>query len=565
MICCATTKIPILARRYPQLKLAHFGTFDVENYGDMLFPLILERRLSDLCDRFVHVSPRGVPPPWEDCVETIGFDQFSRHGSDVDGLVLGGGQIIRATPTPLELYNVGGISPFLAYPNLWLGASYIAAREDLPLCWNAPGVPRDFTPVAAEYVRWSIGLTDYAAVRDGTSHAWLQEAGVEHRVEVVPDTAIEVSRLWTEEEISEAYKDAFSRRDRSLPDRTLVCHVNSRWAGEDLAAVAARIDRICRRFDATAVLVAIGPVHGDGEVQRAVAREMNTDPLLIDRPQSLREVAACIAHSEAYLGSSLHGMITACSFGTRALMIASAKDAKYPGFLEHFGLRHWLAESWDEAEQRTDALMASSAETWQGIREAAEPILDSHWSRVREALTRGGAAATGTMQARDKRVELERLRGIGQDRYRDVELFPAYVAESLEINQAQLEMMKRRLAEESRKVLGERRKLREESRKLAEQRTTSYEDLRTRLKTANKETARLVGWIEELEEGLSVLSNSQRWKIWRAFEGPSRRILRKPKGPSAMDHLEAVLDQFRRWRRERPDTSYIESKDEVGR
>ena len=27
------------------MKIAHFGTFDVENYGDLLFPLLLERRL----------------------------------------------------------------------------------------------------------------------------------------------------------------------------------------------------------------------------------------------------------------------------------------------------------------------------------------------------------------------------------------------------------------------------------------------------------------------------------------------------------------------------------------
>jgi polysaccharide pyruvyl transferase WcaK-like protein len=547
------------------LKLAHFGTFDVENYGDLLFPLILERRLSGLCDRFVHVSPRGGPPPWDDCVETVGFDQFSRQGSDVDALVVGGGQIIRATPTALKLYDAGGISPFLTYPNLWLGASYKAAREDLPLCWNAPGVARNFPPVAAQYVRWSVGLADYAAVRDGTSLGWLQEAGVEQHVEVVPDTAVEVSGLWTEEEISEAYKDAFSSRDRSLPDRTLVCHVNSRWAGEDLEAVAARIDRICRRLNSTAVLIAIGPVHGDGEVQRAVAREMNTDPLLIDRPHSLREVAACIAHSDAYLGSSLHGMITACSFGTRALMVASARDPKYPGFLEHFGLRSWLAESWDEAEQRVDALLASPAEPWQNIREAAEPILDAHWSRVRGALTRGGTAATDASPARDKRVELGKLPTIGQDRYRDVELFPAYVAESLETNQAQLEAMKRRLTEESRKLVEERRKLRQESRKLAEERRTTNEDGTTRLEAAERETMRLAGWIEELDEGISVLSNSQRWKVWRAFDRLSWRVLRKPAEPSAMDHLEAVLDKFRRWRRNDTATARTEGKDGVQR
>jgi hypothetical protein len=46
------------------LRIAHFGTFDVEHYGDLLFPLILERRLSDIYEEFVHASPVGGPPVW---------------------------------------------------------------------------------------------------------------------------------------------------------------------------------------------------------------------------------------------------------------------------------------------------------------------------------------------------------------------------------------------------------------------------------------------------------------------------------------------------------------------
>jgi hypothetical protein len=51
--------------------LAHFGTFDVENYGDLLLAAILERRLVDLGHGFVHVSPHGCPPVWDDCVPTV--------------------------------------------------------------------------------------------------------------------------------------------------------------------------------------------------------------------------------------------------------------------------------------------------------------------------------------------------------------------------------------------------------------------------------------------------------------------------------------------------------------
>jgi hypothetical protein len=37
-------RLDVTDGRSEGLKLAHFGTFDVENYGDLLFPLVLEGR-----------------------------------------------------------------------------------------------------------------------------------------------------------------------------------------------------------------------------------------------------------------------------------------------------------------------------------------------------------------------------------------------------------------------------------------------------------------------------------------------------------------------------------------
>ena len=159
------------------MKLAHFGTFDVENYGDLLFPLILERRLADFCDEFTHISPVGGPPLWQDCVRTVNFDAFLQETPDIGGVVIGGGHLIRALPAPLKAYEPdgdttyvrGGTSSLVAYPSLWLGAAYIAARHNVPLCWNAPGVFAGFTPVAAELLQWTASVTDYLTVRDEAS------------------------------------------------------------------------------------------------------------------------------------------------------------------------------------------------------------------------------------------------------------------------------------------------------------------------------------------------------------------------------------------------------------
>ncbi len=487
------------------MRIAHFGTFDVENYGDLLFPPVLERRLADVCDDFVHVSPADGPPDWEGCAPTVGFDEFLREGPAVDGVVVGGGQILRASPTPLGLYDRGGVSPFVAYPSLWLGAAYVAARDGLPLCWNAPGVPAAFDPAAARFMRWAASVTDHASVRDHASRRLLEETGVDAGLNVVPDTAVEVSKLWTEGEISAAYGDAFRSRGKELPGRTVAFHVNARLAGEDVAAVAARMDRISARLGASPILLAIGPSHGDVETQRLVAAKMGSEPLLVDRPRGLKEVAACVARSEVYIGSSLHGMITACSFGRRCVLISAREDHKYGGFLDHLGLASWEVRSWARAEEKIGALLAAPADAWARAPERVTPALDEHWSGLRNTLLSGAKHAKRDAFEAFERISAEQSEHIGGDPTGETEVFAGFVAGSLR-------------------------------------------DAHTRLRRAEGDVAKLTRLMETLDDQVSALTGSRRWKIGDALVGLPRRALRKPTGPVVTQQMDEVLGQFRAWR-----------------
>ena len=491
------------------MKIAHFGTFDVENYGDLLFPLVLERRLGDVCEGFVHVSPAGgAPEGWGDCAPTVGFDEFLGENPTVDGVVVGGGQILRASPTPLGIYDTGGVSSFVAYPALWLGAAYTAARAGLPLCWNAPGVPSPFDPAAARYMGWTGSVTDYASVRDSVSRRLLEGAGVQPGMAVVPDTAVEVSKLWREGEISAAYEDAFRKRGKEVPARTAAFHVNARLAGEDVDAVAARIDRMGRRIGASPILIAIGPSHGDVETQHLVAAKMRSDPLVVDRPESLREIAACVGRSEVYVGSSLHGMITACSFGRRCVLISARDDHKYGGFLDHLNLAQWEARSWSRAEERFDALLETPSEAWTGALERVTPVLDEHWNRLSEALLskdeRRPAAKREAIQTFG-RISAEHLAHIGRDPEGGTEVFGGFVAGSLR-------------------------------------------DAHERLRRGEGDVARLTRWMETLEDQVSALAGSRRWRLGDALVSLPRRAARRPKEPVVTEQMDEVFGRFHAWR-----------------
>jgi polysaccharide pyruvyl transferase WcaK-like protein len=354
------------------MKIAHFGTFDVPNFGDLLFPLILERRLADLDVDWVHASPRGGAAVWGDCVSTVSVESLVNDPSNLAALVVGGGNIINGSPTNLPDYDQGGLSAVLAYPRLWLEPAHLAARLDLPLWWNAPGVSEPFSRNAARLARWASSITDHLAVRDRTSEKWLREAGVECDLCVVPDTALEVSLLWSETEMAAAHAEAFARRDCRVPERSIAFHLNERFVREPPEIIAGRLDRICQRARATGILIAMGPCHGDSAMQRAVGGKMVTRPLVIDQPQSLREIVACIARSEAYVGSSLHGAITACAFGRKCMAVVSPGAPtrhKFTGFLEMFQLAPWICDSWEQADERMDGLLPSPADLWQRVPE----------------------------------------------------------------------------------------------------------------------------------------------------------------------------------------------------
>lgn len=512
-----------MTEKSSQLKVAHFGTFDVENYGDLLFPLILERRLSDICEEVVHVSPAGGPPVWRDCVPTIGFDEFLENSGNIDGVIIGGGQIVRTAPTSLEVYDRGGVSAFTTYPSIWLGAAYVAARHDVPLCWNVPGVSTDFGPVAAQLMQWTASVTDYLAVRDEAGRRSLERAGVSQDINVAPDSAAELSDLWDEEEISSAYHQVFTRRDRRVPERTLAFHVNSRWVGEEAATVAARIDRICKGAGAVPILLGIGPCHGDDEVQRWVSREMSTGPLVVDRPQSLLEVTACIARSDAYFGSSLHGMIAACSFGTRGVLVASSEDNKYAGFLDHLGLSYRLVESWAEAEERSEEFFATPGARWKSALDAARPVLDDHWDQLRETL-----ANSEKEPQNGKLAAIERLQHISEDRLHNLQLFQPFLVEKLEETNIKLHLLRRTLEKERAKLRLDHQKLR-----------------------WNRQNLMLLRrWMSSVDEATQDLWTSKQWRVGHAIGELWRRILRRPKERGAQEQLDSQLQRFRDWNEE---------------
>lgn len=381
------------------MRIAHFGTFDVENYGDLLFPLVLERRLAGRGHELVHVSPLGGPPVWGDCVASI--PTRVADSLELDGAIIGGGHLIHAQPSDVEAYRESADGGLFAYADLWLGSTLRAGALGIPIVWNAPGVPGAATSETAALLRWAAGEAAYLAVRDETSRGFLERAGCAGEIAVVIDTAIEVSRLWSPAELDAAWQEAFRSRDCAIPERAFAVHFNARFLADGVAETASRLDAIARATHALPILLALGPCHGDGTLAREIAGAMSGPRCLVDAPRSLREIAACIRGSALYVGSSLHGGVTARAFDRPALVVAREAEgghAKFSRFLALHGQlidakggsESTLVASWAEAWARIESLLSNGEPAGAAAPPPADDrlraALDRHWQCLIEAL-----------------------------------------------------------------------------------------------------------------------------------------------------------------------------------
>ncbi len=363
------------------------GTFDVANYGDLLFPLLLQRDLDGRAD-VVPWSPRGGRSV-VDALESCSLEAaLARRGVEpIERVVIGGGNIVHSEP---ETAVYGSAVP-TAYADIWYGALCVAHEAGVPLVWNAPGVPTSFAPVAARRVAEVARRSAYVSVRDETSRTHLAAAGVDADVHVLPDPAWAVRDLWTHVELRDAYAARVGER---AAERVAVFHTGPLRAVESPAAIAESVAAIARQLDVTPLLLSIGACHGDGPFLEEIARHLRADagldPIVVvdAEPVPLRDVAACLAASAAYIGASMHGAITTMAFGRPALIVAARGGTKMPALCKAVGEPKIWATRWEQAARRTALLDEGVGERVTAVADDFRAKLDQHRAALRDPAAR---------------------------------------------------------------------------------------------------------------------------------------------------------------------------------
>lgn len=362
-----------------ELKIAIFGTFDVENFGDLLFPVIaeaeLQKRLGPISfHRFSYHSKS--PPLWPFAVTSV--VDFPLMADTFDGILIGGGFIIRFdkyvapdyAPSALGIHHPTGY---------WLTPAMIALQYGVPVIWNAPGMHcNDIPEWSAKLVKLCLNESRYISVRDEPSRQTLSGFAGNVQIKVLPDTGFGISRLI---DPCQPSAELHQLREQSGLTKPFIIIQAARHGLDVFLRAIRKNPELFQDFQFLAL--PIGPALGDHASH--VGTDLPGFISLSSWPAPLL-LAELISQAEAVAGHSYHLAIIAQAFGIPVFSSAELSEGKYTaiaGLETIFPLK---------GNSDIDAAWIRSKLGRRPICQGAEAtleMLDMHWNKVAASLMEG--------------------------------------------------------------------------------------------------------------------------------------------------------------------------------
>ncbi|MDQ1504366.1 MAG: hypothetical protein QOD57_2093 [Actinomycetota bacterium] len=388
-------------------RVALWGTFDVDNYGDHLFPRVaaheLRRRLPeavvDAYSPYGWLHPTGLDGgraasplgPWSP-------ERARRLAASHHLVVVGGGELIHLNdPLLAPVYETTADELRRMAPSRFFVEGLGPDLEaDCPVVWHGVGVPWAPDGDGARRLRAALAPRPYVTVRDRHSAQRLAEAGVDRPVDVVPDSALLVERILPRELLRARLDRLRAGGGYPGPDSPALVVQGCGLLLPHLDAVVEATARwqAARPVPLDVVVVETGPCRGDGVFADALERALETGPVRrLPAGASVEDLAAAIAGAGVFLGSSLHGAITALAYGRPFVLLNLMGEAKLDGFGDLTGLDRFVVHTGAEILPALNRALADPAPP--GLLADLQHRIDRHFDRLVELASERAAARPG--------------------------------------------------------------------------------------------------------------------------------------------------------------------------
>lgn len=322
-------------------KLYILAPNDRFNYGDLLFSHILRFYFEKYVDQCVFVSTTKSDLSKFGGLPTKAFDELYNVSADDENiLIVAGGECLLAQWHQILVYVDDFSEKIFVFFVKKLKLKKLAqllldkilrrkwkyktqypfsiGKNELPLFsrifYNSLGgtsLYKDCSRMKKAKTKNILGSVDYLAVRDCLTYKALMRENI--RCKLVPDSAILMSEVFSENFLV----DSLSISPNTVAEKEYVFFQTSPLGEEREKEAAEFLSEACTLYGKKVVLCPIGTarLHSDQIALRNIFKRLPKEMAFIVENPNVWDIMWLIKHACLYVGTSLHGTISAMSFG----------------------------------------------------------------------------------------------------------------------------------------------------------------------------------------------------------------------------------------------------------
>ena len=370
-------------------RVAQFGTYDIESLGDTTFPKVLYYGLNKhLPVETVLFSMNECGEPYNHNSHVYSFQQFAQCHSEepFDAVILGGGEFLHFSPMSVIINHVQ-----TEYPEgyIWKKPLEFAKKLHIPAIINCVGVSYDLTEGQAEQLRIYSESVAYWSVRDAFSQKRLFSAQIEE-ASLVADNLWYINQMYPKDQQSTVRHEL---EERFNVDLTIPYIVVQYGTTKDIRLLAEQLRMIKASTGYRICLMAVNYCHQDRIGMQMLADAGKNEFEMFDMYLQPPEMIAVISGARAFMGSSLHGNLTAASYDVPfiGLDMYPSFVSKMDGIFSMLGCEEYIIPKMDGlaaayyARTRDATIGARIAENISEMQQA----LDVHFLHIAEIIQGG--------------------------------------------------------------------------------------------------------------------------------------------------------------------------------
>lgn len=343
-------------------KVVIIGAFDRYNYGDNLMPILFEMFLLEsypgFFEKYKLIFSALINSDLSEfkVKKTVAMSEvFDGNLEDIHAVISIGGEVLCASSSSLSLHmnNTKLLNNIiLLFRNLRLSfLTDFVCKKIYKLPWEYPYIPKKlkshikiaFNTVGGAVYKRDLGIrlhgvrsrlnkANYLSVRDVRTKDSL--CGFSTPV-VYPDSAVVMAHF-----VNDVFLDEqSSQMVNNLKNENYICfQAAPKKVGATAKECVEVLRNISKKYDLKVKLLPIGYAsgHDDIEFLREVEQLSNGEfPLLVNL--NIWEIMSAIRYSKMYIGTSLHGAITALSFSVPHIGL-NRKVVKLDKFLSDWSI-----------------------------------------------------------------------------------------------------------------------------------------------------------------------------------------------------------------------------------